>query len=125
MSNQANAAIFIKWGAPVLGRETKSIEVFKQGQEYWGHLQKEGKVSAFRTYITTNGNRFQFGGFIVLEGEVSQLRAVLDSPEHKQLIAKAQQVVSHAEIVHCVTGTEIQKALEEVVNARKQLGITT
>lgn len=121
----SNAALYYCWGHPVQGRETKALEVFSQVMEYNATLEKQGKIAAHRTYIATTGSMERFAGFMVLEGEVSQLRAVIDSDEWKAFRLKAEHVVSGIDVVHCVTGAEIPKTIAQLVEVRRQLGITT
>jgi hypothetical protein len=121
----SNAAICIRWGAPIAGRETKSLEVFNSVLEYNTRLQKEGKITNHHTFLSTTGNQSKFSGLMLIGGDVSQLRAVVDSNEWKTLLAKAQHCVANVEVDHCVTGPEIAKTIERVVTVRKELGITT
>lgn len=121
----SNAAIYCSWGHAIPGRETKALEVFSQAVEFNATLEKQGKIAAHRTYIATTGCMDRFSGFMVLEGEVEQLRAVIDSNEWKALRLKAEHVVHGMEIVHCVTGGEVMKTIAQVVEVRRQLGITT
>ena len=121
----SNAALFIRWGAPITGRETKALEVFNAVLEYNGRLQKEGKIAGHHTYLATTGNQTSFGGFMVTEGEVAQLRAMVDSKEFMTLLLKAQHCVANVEVAHCVTGDEIMKTVERTMSVRKELGIVT
>jgi hypothetical protein len=121
----ANAAVFIKWGTAIVGRETKSLEVFGQALDYHQRLKKEGKIAAHHTFVATTGDTSQFGGFIVLEGEIAQLRAAMDTDEWQALDIKARNVVTGVDVIHCIGGNEIPKFIEQVVTARKQIGITT
>jgi hypothetical protein len=121
----SNAAIYIRWGRGTVGRETKGLEVFSQALEYYASLEKQKKIAAHRTYIATNGSMHQLAGFILLEGEVAQLREVVDSDEFRSLLLRATQVVEELEVVHMNTGDEVQKSVMQLVNARRQLGITT
>lgn len=122
MSN-ANAAIYVSWGNAIPGREAKSLEVFMGAVEYYSRLEKEGKIAGLRTYLATNGNTDHFAGFMLIEGEIAQLRAVIDSEEYKQILYKARHLVHDVDVVHCVTGAEVAKSIQAVVGVRKQLGI--
>lgn len=121
----SNAAISIRWGAPVAGRETKALEVFNAVLEYNTRLEKEGKIAGHRTYLANTGSLGSFGGFMVTEGEVAQLRAVFDSNEFQTLLVKAQQCVTGIEVTHCVSGSAIGQTIQRLLIARKELGITT
>jgi hypothetical protein len=119
----ANAALYLCWGHAVPGREQKSLEVFSQAIEFNANLEKKGKIAAHRTYITTTGCMERFGGFMVLEGTVEQLREVIDSDDWKNLRLRAEHVVKGIDVVHCVTGAEIGKTVQQIVDVRRQLGI--
>ena len=119
----ANAAVYVSWGNAIPGREAKSLEVFMGAVEYYSRLEKEGKIAALHTYLATNGNTQHFGGFMILEGEVDQLRTLVDSEEYKTILYKARHLVEDVNVVHCVTGAEVAKSIQTVVSVRKQLGI--
>jgi hypothetical protein len=121
----ANAAVYIQWGNAMVGRESKSLEVFGQVLEAHARWKKEGKIADHRTYLATNGDYETFGGCVLVEGEVAQLRALIDSEEWKVLELRARNVVHNIRVVHCVGGNEIPKLIELVTTARKQVGITT
>jgi hypothetical protein len=119
-----NAAIYLSWGRPTTGRETRSLEVFSQAVEYYATLKTKGTLSDFKVYFATNGQLADFGGFMLLEGEVAKLRTVLDSDDFQKLLIKAHHVVDHLRVVHLGTGEEIQKTIARTLEVRKQLGIT-
>ena len=119
----ANAALYLCWGHPVPGREQKSLEVFMQAQEFNATLEKQGKIAAHRTYIATTGSMERFAGFMVVEGTVQQLRDLVDSDEWKNLRLRAEHLVQGIDIVHCVTGAEIPKTVQQIVDVRRQLGL--
>jgi hypothetical protein len=121
----ANAALYVSWGQAVRGRETKALECFMRTMEYYAGLQKQGKIAAHRTYITETGHLAHRGGFMIIEGDVAQLRALVDSEEYKSLLFQAYEAVEGIEVNHLATGDEVQKSVGRIVAARKQLGITT
>ena len=120
----SNAAVYIRWGRPTTGRETKSLEVFSHALEYYGTLKAKGKITEFRTYFATNGALADFGGFMLLEGTVAQCRDLVDSDDFQKILVKAHHVVDNLELVHMSMGDEIHKTIGRVLDARKQLGIT-
>ncbi|HTQ42393.1 MAG TPA: hypothetical protein VMI75_06500 [Polyangiaceae bacterium] len=119
----ANAALYVCWGHAVPGREQKSLEVFMHAQEFNATLEKQGKIAAHRTYIATTGSMERFAGFMVLEGSIEQLRAVIDSPEWQQIRLKAEHLVEGVDVIHCVTGAEIPRMVQQIVDVRRQLGL--
>jgi hypothetical protein len=121
----SNAALFVSWGRPLQGRESKALEVFSQVMEHYAGLEQQKKVAAHRTYLTTTGSMERLGGFMVIEGSVEQLRSVVDSDEWTTLWLRAEHCVGAVEIVHCVMGSEIQKYIGKTLEVRRGLGITT
>lgn len=47
----AEAGLFVGWGAPVRGRETKGLEIFNESVAYWGRLQQEGRIESFEVVL--------------------------------------------------------------------------
>jgi hypothetical protein len=110
----SDASIYITWGSAIAGRETKGLEVFGDALQHHAKWKQEGKITEHRTYLATHGDYDHFAGCIVLEGDVAKLRAL-----------SARHVVNNVQVVHCIGGNEIMKAIELATTARKQLGITT
>ena len=119
----SNAALFVSWGRPMVGRETKALEVFSQVMEFYATQKAKGKISDFRTYLTTNGELSQLGGFMIIEGSVAQCRELVDSEDYQKLLLKGGHVIENLQAVHLATGDEIQKTIGRVLEVRKQLGI--
>ncbi len=119
----SNAALYVSWGRPVVGRETKSLEVFSQAMEYYGTLKAKGKIAEYRTYFATNGQMAQLGGFMLIEGTVAQCRELVDGDDFQKLLLKAGHVIENLQVVHMGAGDEIQKTIGRVLEVRKQLGI--
>jgi len=81
--------------------------------------------AAISNTMTTRAFRAEdFGGAMIVEGEITQLRDLIDSDWYRDMIMKARHLVDNINEVHCVTGDAIQGNIERVVKARKELGIT-
>ena len=67
----AQEALFIGWGAPVRGRETKGIELYRAGLEYFGRLEQDGRIEAMDAVILAahGGDLY---GFWLLRGSYEQ-----------------------------------------------------
>jgi hypothetical protein len=88
----AEAALFIGWGEPARGREKRALEVFNESMQYWGRLQKEGKIERFdvAALIPHGGD---LGGFILLRGTAQQIDSVRRDQEFERLIARVRLMV--------------------------------
>jgi hypothetical protein len=92
-------------------------------QKYTG-LQAEGQIERYSAHLATSGNTNNFGGAMIIEGEITQLRDLIDSDWYRDMIIKARHLVDNINEVQCLTGDAIQDDIERVVKARKELGIT-
>jgi len=81
--------------------------------------------AAISNTMTTRAFRAEdFGGAMIVEGEITQLRDRIHSDWYRDTIIKARHLVDNLNEVRCVTGDAIQGNIERVVKARKELGIT-
>ncbi|MGB8224278.1 MAG: hypothetical protein WCF10_16935 [Polyangiales bacterium] len=120
----ANASLVITWGNSVPGRESQSLELFMGILQKYTGLQAEGKIQGHSAHLATSGNSNNLAGAMIIEGEITQLRDLIDSDWYRDMIIKARHLVDNINEVHCVTGDAIQGNIERVVKARKELGIT-
>ena len=49
----ADRLLFLSWGAPVRGREERSLEVFNASMGLYGRLQQEGRIEGFDVALMT------------------------------------------------------------------------
>jgi hypothetical protein len=123
-SSMANASLLVTWGNPIPGRENQGLELFMSIVQKYTGLQAEGKIASHSAHIATSGNTNDFGGAMIVEGEITQLRDLIDSDWYRDTIIKVRHLVDNINEVHCLTGDAIQGNIERVVKARKELGIT-
>ena len=85
-----NGAYVISWGTvrPNVG-VPKAMEVLAKSLSYYEGLQKDGRVTGYRVYASTQGMR----GFLVLEGTRGELAAIAVEKQSLDLLAQAGQVV--------------------------------
>lgn len=87
-------AIVIRWGASVAGREAKGLEVFASAVQRFEEHLKSGRISSHREYFSLTGLD---GGFMIIEGEVSELLTIVGEDETVALNAKAAAIVKDFE----------------------------
>lgn len=99
----AEAGLFIGWGAPVRGREAKSLDVFNQSIEYWGGLQQAGRIESFEVVLLyPHGG--DLAGFALLRGTHDQLNEVGGDEEFLRLTTRAGMIVEGLGVVRAVLG---------------------
>lgn len=116
-----NGATVIRWGANVPGREAKGLEVFGDAIGYFEGLSKKGRIQGHREYIALTGKD---GGFMVIEGETTELLKIVAEPEVIALNAKAGAIVQDFEIQVYAGGTDqaIQELMGTYSGAVSELG---
>jgi hypothetical protein len=105
-----NGATVIRWGANVPGREAKGLEVFGKAIEHFEGLSKKGRIQGHREYIALTGAD---GGFMLVEGETTELLKMLAEPEILALNAQAATIVQDFEIQVYAGGSD--QAIQELI----------
>ena len=115
-----DGALVSTWGAPIPGREAKSLEVFMEFLQYWGKQAAEGKVSEPETYFTADGS----GGLALVRGKTDVLSELWLSDESLKLLGRAQLIVQDLKVHLYVGGTdeEIQRGTSEFVEVAREMG---
>jgi hypothetical protein len=108
----ADAALFIGWGPVVRGREKRAIQVFNESVEYWGGLQRDGKIENFEVVLLTpHGGDLQ--GFALLRGSEEQAFALRGDEEFQRRIARADMIVDSQGVVDAAIGEGIARAMSQ------------
>jgi hypothetical protein len=89
----AEAGLCIAWGDAVKGTEKRALGAYSDTMQYFGRLQKEGRIESFEVVILgpTGGD---VGGFWLLRGTAEQIDSVRRSEEYEQLIQRVQLIVT-------------------------------
>jgi hypothetical protein len=116
----AEAALFIGWGAPVRGREAKSLEIFSESIQYWGSLQQEGRIEDFEVVLLYphGGDLY---GFALLRGSHEQLNEVGGDDEFLRLTTRAGLIIEGLGVVRAVVGDGLQHQIELFQQATSEL----
>src|SRR5919201_4478280 len=104
------AGLFVGWGAPVRGREAKSLEVFNESVEYWGRLQQGGRIESFEVVLLyPHGG--DLGGFALLRGTHDQLNDVGGDEEFLRITARAGLIVDRPRVMRAVLRQSLQQQI--------------
>jgi hypothetical protein len=102
----ADAGLFVGWGAPVRGREAKSLEVFNDAVAYYGRMQESGQIGSFEVvFLSPHGG--DLAGFVLVRGQQEQIAALTASDEFARIHTRAGLVVEDLGIVEAVLGDQI------------------
>lgn len=83
-------ALLIRWNGAVRGREGKALEVYGRALQLYQDLAETGELAGHRDYFSITGGG---GGFVLVEGSISQLLALLSSPRHLRIRDEAAAVL--------------------------------
>jgi hypothetical protein len=106
----AEAGLFVGWGAPVRGREAKSLDLLNEGVQYWGRLQETGRIESFELVLLyPHGG--DLAGFALLRGSHEQLNEVGGDEEFLRLTTRAGLIVEGLGVVRAVLGEGLEQQI--------------
>lgn len=106
----ADAGLFIGWGHAVRGRETRAVQVFDEGLEFWRGQQARGAIDSFEVvFLGPHGG--DLNGFLLVRGSPEQIAAVRADDEFGRINARAAAVVDGLGIIDATLGDGIAPAM--------------
>lgn len=116
-----NGAMKVSWGASVVGREAKGLEVFGEAVTRFEGLAKQGRIHEHKEYFAVTGAD---GGFMLISGELDELLKIAAEPETIALNAKAAAIVQDFTIQVYGGGTDqaVQELMGAYAGSMQQLG---
>ena len=90
-----NGAVVIRWGASVAGREAKGLDVFGNAVLRFEEYLKAGRIHSHREFFALTGKD---GGFMIVEGDTTQLLAIVAEDDTVKLNAQAAAIVQDFEV---------------------------
>ena len=94
----ADAGLFLGWGAPVRGRERKSLDVFNETVQWYGEQQQAGRIESFDVaLLEPHGG--DLDGFLLVRGSQEQIAALRADEEFERLTTRASLIVDNVGVV--------------------------
>jgi hypothetical protein len=106
----ADAGLFIGFGDPVRGRESKAVEIFNETIAWCGRLQEEGEIESFEP-VLLEPHGGDLGGFILIRGDAERLATLRVSEEFTQLTIRAGLCVESIGVVGADLAERIQRQM--------------
>jgi hypothetical protein len=107
----SEAALFIRWGMPIPGREKQALEVFIESMQHWRHLEQEGRIERFDVAVLAEIGG-DLGGFIMARGTTEQIESVRRSGDYQRLINCVQLIADGLRI----TNAFVDEGLAQLIN---------
>jgi hypothetical protein len=107
----ADRILFLSWGAPVRGREQRSLEVFNEAVGMLGRKQQEGQIESFD--ICLLAPNATMGGYAQIRGTGEQINGLREDPEFRRSTAEASLIVENLQHIagYCNEGVAAQMQL--------------
>jgi hypothetical protein len=97
----ADAGLFVGWGAPIAGRETKGLEVFGEAIAFYGSCQEAGEIESFET-VLLGAHGGDLSGFFLLRGSEEQCATLRSRDDFQRITARAALVINDLGIIDAV-----------------------
>jgi hypothetical protein len=94
----ADAGLFLRWGAPVRGRERKGFDFFAETLAYCQRLQDDGRIESMET-VLLDAHGGDLRGFLLLRGERAALAALRVDDEFVSLVLRAGLILEGVGVI--------------------------
>jgi hypothetical protein len=89
----ADRLLFVSWGAPVRGREERSLQVFGEAIGLLGRMQQDGRIESFDVALLTPNA--DLNGYVAIHGSAAQIDALRQDEEFVRSTADAMMIVEN------------------------------
>ena len=107
-----DSGLRIAWGKIVPGREKEALVLFQDAVVYYGKKMADGKLTYFEPFFLGTGDETYETGFFVLKGPLTEIFALLDEKEFKELTAKAHYLIDHFKVDILTVGEGVEEQLK-------------
>ncbi len=90
--------LFVGWGTPVPGRETKALQEFQSLVEYLGGAQQRGEIQGFSS-VLLEPHGGDLAGYLLIRGEPDRLSQLRGDAEFLRLITRGGLTVTKLGVV--------------------------
>jgi hypothetical protein len=97
----ADAGLFVGWGPPVRGRETKGLDVFGEAIAFYGTCQEAGEIESFET-VLLGPHGGDLSGFFLLRGSEEQCATLRARDDFQRITTRAAMVVDNLGVIPAV-----------------------
>ena len=103
-------ALFVGWGHPVRGRESKALQLFDETMGYYARLKQQGDIEGFEPVIL-EPHGGDLSGFLLIRGDADKLARLRGSEEFIDLTARAQLLLENVGVTGGFVGEGLQRLM--------------
>lgn len=107
----ADGALFIGWGAPIVGRELASLEVFQEAKQFYDGLIKRGEIVGYEPVVLSQVGG-PLHGYFLLRGDPTRLANLTTQDAFLALTTKASLVCQSISVVPAFVGAAVTKMID-------------
>jgi hypothetical protein len=117
-----DGALFIGWGAPIVGRETAGLDVFKAAKEFCEGLRKKNEITGFDTVLLSYvGGAYR--GFFLLRGDSMKLANLITREDFVRLTTEASLVCENVTVAPAYVGDSVPQMIDTYRTAVNALAL--
>jgi hypothetical protein len=121
----AEAGLWIAWGIPARGRETRALDLLKETTTgYLQDLVKAGGIERFDTAILRPQST-ELGGFILIQGSQQQIDALRHDTGFQTWLTQVQLVADRVGIVEAWVNDGLGEAIGLYEAALRKAGLVS
>ncbi|MDR3664519.1 MAG: hypothetical protein P4L86_29740 [Mycobacterium sp.] len=119
----SEAGIWIAWGLPSRGRETKALDALRRARGYLQELTDDGRIERFDITILRPQST-ELGGFVLIQGSRGQIDTLRRAADFERWATGVQLVADRVTFVDGWVGQGIDHAIKLYEDALRQAGLT-
>jgi hypothetical protein len=108
----ADAALFLGWKAPTVGREGQAMELFTSALGFWNKQKDGGKIESFEPVILSRHGG-DMNGFILVRGDRAKLDEIKKTDEFMSITAQASFCIDGFGVVDAYVGDGVARIMGE------------
>ena len=113
-----DTALVFTWTGPVVGRESKVVDLWLESKEFFGKLAADGKCSDLEGFFSSSAP-FHFA---MVRGPLMSILEVINNDTFRTLAYKSAYVLDDFHYYTYVTGEETQTFVDGFTTVGNELG---
>ncbi len=117
----AEAALYVRWGRPVRGREKRALDVFGETANFFGEREADGTIEGFEP-VLLNPHGGDLQGFFLVRGSADGVARMAASEEFQQIVVRAGMIVEDLGGIQAWTDDAVTRQLGWFAEAAGEFG---